>query len=193
MGGPSVGKVGEWCVESRHLQDYSPHLCRLRNDVLAPTSKYWTYRSHAGVMGPVSWCSCVTTWLKPLSPFPRLSWGRMRWPKTTVRLVYLRSPRLLSGVGAYFVIVETSKRLPTWTTGDVWSGTIRESSVENVSRVDRVFQYRVYIDLNLRDSRIWVPLVCDSHRVDNLTNSMSLLVADVVLLNILNCFQLLYD
>jgi hypothetical protein len=35
-----VGKVGEWYVESWHLQGYSPHQCRLRIDELAPTSKY---------------------------------------------------------------------------------------------------------------------------------------------------------
>jgi hypothetical protein len=68
--------------------------------------------------------------------------------------VCLRWSRFLPGVGACFVLVGTSERLPTRTTGDVWSGTIRESSMENVSCVDRLFQYRVYIDLNLRDSRI---------------------------------------
>jgi hypothetical protein len=47
--------------------------------------------------------------------------------------------RLLSGVGACFGLVETSERLLTWTTGDVWFGTIRESSVKNVWRVDQVF------------------------------------------------------
>jgi hypothetical protein len=51
---PSVEKVGEWYVKNRHLQGYSPHLCWLRTDGLAPTSKYWTYRSHIGVMGLVS-------------------------------------------------------------------------------------------------------------------------------------------
>jgi hypothetical protein len=44
----------------------------------------------------------------------------------------LRSPRFLLGVGAYFILVGTSERLPTQTMGDVWFGTIRESSVESV-------------------------------------------------------------
>jgi hypothetical protein len=44
--------------------------------------------------------------------------------------------------------------LPTWTMGDVWSGTIRELSVESMQHVDRVFPCRVYIDLNHRDYRI---------------------------------------
>jgi hypothetical protein len=41
-------------MESWYLQGYSPCLCQLRTDGLAPTSKYWTYRSHVGDMGPVS-------------------------------------------------------------------------------------------------------------------------------------------
>jgi hypothetical protein len=50
----SIGKVGEWYVENRHLQGCSPHLCRLRTDRLAPTTKYWTYWSHVRGMGSVS-------------------------------------------------------------------------------------------------------------------------------------------
>jgi hypothetical protein len=42
-----------WC-ESWHLQDYSPCLCQLRTDGLAPASKYWMYQSHVGDIGPVS-------------------------------------------------------------------------------------------------------------------------------------------
>jgi hypothetical protein len=68
--------------------------------------------------------------------------------------VYLRSARLLLSVGACFVLVGTSERLPTRITGDVWSGTIHESSVKSMWRVDRIFPYRVYIDSNHRDSRI---------------------------------------
>jgi hypothetical protein len=68
--------------------------------------------------------------------------------------VCLRLPRLLLGVGTCFSLVGTSKRLPTRTTEDVWSRTIRESSVESVWLVDRVFPCRVYIDSNRRDSQI---------------------------------------
>jgi hypothetical protein len=49
---PPVGKVREWYVVSQHLQGCSPRMRRLRTDELAPVSKYWTYRSHAGVYGP---------------------------------------------------------------------------------------------------------------------------------------------
>jgi hypothetical protein len=53
-GRPSVGKVEEWYVESWWLQGCSPRLCRLRTNGLAPVSKYWMYRLHAGDMGPLS-------------------------------------------------------------------------------------------------------------------------------------------
>jgi hypothetical protein len=43
--------------------------------------------------------------------------------------VCLWSSRLLLGVGAYFILIGTSERLPTRTMADVWSGTIRESGV----------------------------------------------------------------
>jgi hypothetical protein len=94
--------------------------------------------------------------------------GGMRWLEMMTRPVCLRSPRLLPGVEAYFVLVGTSERLPMRTTGDVWSETICKLSVESVRHVDRVFSYRVYIDSNRRDSRIWVSLVCGSRHVDSL-------------------------
>jgi hypothetical protein len=72
----------------------------------------------------------------------------------TAMPVCLRLPRFLLGVGACFGLVGTSKRWPTWTTGNVWSETIRESSVESVWHIDRIFPCRVYIDSNRRDSQI---------------------------------------
>jgi hypothetical protein len=50
--------------------------------------------------------------------------------------------------------VGTRERLPTQTMGDIRSGTIRESSVESMWRIDQVFPCRVYIDSNRRDSQI---------------------------------------
>jgi hypothetical protein len=47
-----VEKVRERVMESRHLQDCSPRLCRLRTDGLTPVIKYWTYRSHVDVYVP---------------------------------------------------------------------------------------------------------------------------------------------
>jgi hypothetical protein len=75
----------------------------------------------------------------------------------------------------------------------VWSGTIHRLRVGYVWHVGQIFPCRVSIDSNRRDSQTWVSLICDGHHIDNLTNLMSLLVADVVLLNTLNCLQLLYD
>jgi hypothetical protein len=37
---PSVGKVEECDVASQHIYDYSPYLCRLKTNGLAPASKY---------------------------------------------------------------------------------------------------------------------------------------------------------
>jgi hypothetical protein len=68
--------------------------------------------------------------------------------------VYLRSPRLLLGVGSCFILMWTSERLPMQTMGYVWFGTIHESSVESVWRVDPILPYNVYINLNRRDSQI---------------------------------------
>jgi hypothetical protein len=52
--GLSVGKVGECDVANCHLQVYSPCLCQLSTDGLAPASKYWTYWSHGSDIDPVS-------------------------------------------------------------------------------------------------------------------------------------------
>jgi hypothetical protein len=68
--------------------------------------------------------------------------------------VCLWSLRFLPGVGAFFVLVGTSERLPTQITRDIWFVTIHKSSMESVWCVDRVSPCRVYINLNHRDSRI---------------------------------------
>jgi hypothetical protein len=59
--GPLGGKCRTISWEGRgvvlaswHLQGCSPSLCWLSTDGLTPASKYWTYRLHAGDMGPVS-------------------------------------------------------------------------------------------------------------------------------------------
>jgi hypothetical protein len=62
------GRALRWKVEDRRLGRSGsvmskpapprlcppPRLCHIRTDGLAPVRKYWTYRSHAGDMGPVS-------------------------------------------------------------------------------------------------------------------------------------------
>jgi hypothetical protein len=80
-GRPSVGKVGDWYVKSRYLQGCSPCLCRLRIDGLAPVSKYWTYRSHAGDMGPVNIVSSPQQKLGLSLLLHWLAWER-NWVRT---------------------------------------------------------------------------------------------------------------
>jgi hypothetical protein len=153
----SEGKGRESAMAILRFLCGSPRLCQLMIEGLVPMIKYWTYRSYTGDMGLVRWCSWVTTWPKPLSLLQGYrEGGGKRWPKTTAGSVCLRLPRLLLGVGACFVLMGTSERLPTWTTWDVGSSTLCESSVESVWRVDQVFPCRVYIDSNHRESRIWV-------------------------------------
>jgi hypothetical protein len=180
---PSVGKVEEWYVESRHLQGYSPCLCRLRTDGLALVSKYWTYWSCAGVIGSVSLVAGCQQKLV-FSPLPQwLLWERRwvrTWDRTTVEL-WIVSGALLSG-GSGFVQIcwwLRERLLCINHIRCVWSGTIRGLSVGCVWCVGRVFPCRVYINSNRRDSQIWVSLVCGSHHVDNLTDLMSLFVIDV--------------
>jgi hypothetical protein len=67
-GRPLVRKVGEWSMVRRHLQGCSPFRWRLWTNGLAPVSKYWKYRSHAGVYVPSkpSSLSSTESWLKPI-------------------------------------------------------------------------------------------------------------------------------
>jgi hypothetical protein len=157
-GRPSVGKVREWYVESRHLQGCSPRLCRLRT----PVSKHWTYGSHTGIYGP----SKPSSWLPPnawLCPHYFIGWlGRETGYGPVDRsagVLCIMSGALFSGVVALLNSVDDHVRY-------VWSWTIRGLSVESVWRVGRIFPSRVYIDSifscrvyinsNRRDSQIWV-------------------------------------
>jgi hypothetical protein len=67
-------------VVSRHLQGCSPCLCRLRTDGLAPVSKYWTYRSHAGDMCLIS---LVVSCQQKLDFSSLLHW--LLWKRSWVR------------------------------------------------------------------------------------------------------------
>jgi hypothetical protein len=57
----------------------SPRLCQLRSKGLVPVSKYWTYWSHAGDMGPVSVVaySSINIWLKCTASMVVL-WEKLR-------------------------------------------------------------------------------------------------------------------
>jgi hypothetical protein len=104
--------------------------------------------------------------------------------------------------GALFLGSSDSVQLCRWLMKScyVWRlpiGSVHRAYVEwhekRTCHIGLIFPCRVYIDSNRRDSQIWVSLVCGSHHIDNLTNFMSLLIADVVLLNTHNYLQLLYD
>jgi hypothetical protein len=92
-----VGKVGEWYVESWHLQDCIPHLCQLRTDGLASMSKFWTYWSHAGDMGPVSLVACHR---QKLDLSLLLHW--LAWERNWVRTCGLVSRRAVDCVRSHF-------------------------------------------------------------------------------------------
>jgi hypothetical protein len=155
-----LGKSGSEYVASRHLKFGSPRLCRLRTVRLAPASKYWTYRSHAGDMGPVS---LVVGCQQELGFSPLLfgCCGREAGYGPADRMIvvlWIVSGALLLGCSGSVQICWWlyERLLYVDHMGYVWSWTIRGLSVESLWHVGRVFSYRVYIDSNHRDSQIWV-------------------------------------
>jgi hypothetical protein len=126
-GRPPIGKVREWYVESRHLQGCSPRLYRLRTGELTPVSKYWTHRSHVGVMGPV----CLVAGCQQKLVFSPLShW--LLWERSWVwtrgsdgrRAVdYVRSPFSRGQWICTNLLMTFTKgcyMLTTWDTYDRW-------------------------------------------------------------------------
>jgi hypothetical protein len=155
-----LGMSGSGYVASQNLQGCSPRLCRLRTVRLAPVSKYWTYRSHAGDMGPVS---LIVGCQQELDFSPLLfgccgrEAGYGLTDRTTVILWIVSGALLLRCSGSVQICWQLYERLLYMDhVRYVWSWTIRGLSVESVWRVGWVFTCRVYIDLNHRDSRIWV-------------------------------------
>jgi hypothetical protein len=138
----------------------APTLCQLRTDVLAPTSKCWTYRSYAGVYGSSKPSSLLSTdvWLSPL-----LHW--LTRERNWVRTRRSSSRRAVDCVGSHFsqeqwLCLALSMTCEGLLYVDhvryVWSWTIHGLSVESVWRIGRVFSCRAYIDSNHRDPQIWV-------------------------------------
>jgi hypothetical protein len=143
-------------MASRHLQGCSICLCRLRTVRLAPMSKYWTYRSHAGDMclvNLVAWCwwvfgflHCFIGWLGRETGYGPAD----------------RSADVLGIVsGALFLGSSDSVQLCRWLVEGCHvrgpsAGSVRRTYVDwrekRTCRVGRVFPCRVYIDSNLRDS-----------------------------------------
>jgi hypothetical protein len=160
-GGSSVGKSGESDVASWDLQGGNPCMCQLRIDVLAPMSKYWTYWSHAGVMSPVSRCSLLTNrWLAFITALmairrEKLGGGPTDWLASVWGIVsgalFLRSNKV------HPTLLGQRERLPCMGTAHgkhtcCIRGLVKEAYVLCVSS----FPCKVYIDLNHRDSWIWL-------------------------------------
>jgi hypothetical protein len=115
----------------------SPRLCWLRTDGLAPTSKYWTYRSHTGDMGPVRLVAChqQRVALPPLFWF--LSWER-NWVQT-YGSVSRRAVECVRSSGSIYRCWWLHERLLCVDhVRYIWSGTIRGLSVECMWRVGQV-------------------------------------------------------
>jgi hypothetical protein len=81
------GKGGESVVVILRFLCGSPCLCRLRTEWLIPVSKYWTYRSHAGVYEPSKPSSLplIDAWLKPTASLAGLGEKLRCVPQTTQR------------------------------------------------------------------------------------------------------------
>jgi hypothetical protein len=137
----------------------SPRLCRLRTEGLVPMSKYWTYRSLASDMSPVSLVAYCRQMFGLSALLQWLLGEKLRWvPRTT-------QPGWEVESGALFLRSSESVQL-CWVS--VKDCHVRGPPTENVCRayvdwrgkrtwrVGQVFPCRVYIDSNRRDSRIWV-------------------------------------
>jgi hypothetical protein len=157
---PSVEKVGEWYVESWYLQGYSPCLCRLRTDGLAPTSKYWTYRSYADVICPVNLAACHRQKLGLSLLLHWLAWRETGYGPAdrSASVLWIMSGSLFlcsSGIRPN-LSASYKKLICVDHMRYIWSRVIHGPSVESVWRVDQVFSCKIYIDLNRHDSQIWV-------------------------------------
>jgi hypothetical protein len=137
----------------------SPRLCRLRTEGLVPMSKYWTYRSLASNMSPVSLVAYCRQMFGLSALLQWLLGEKLRWvPRAT-------QPGWEVESGALFLRSSEFVQL-------CWVGVkgcrVRGPPVGNVHRmyvdcrgkhtcrVGRVFPSRAYNDLNHHDSRIWV-------------------------------------
>jgi hypothetical protein len=135
-------------------------LCRLSTEGLVPVSKYWTYRSHAGDMGPVSLIACCQQMFGFLHYF--IGWLR----RETEYGPADRSADVLWIVSrALFLGSSDSVWLCRWLVKGYHvrgpsAGSVHWAYVDwcgkCTCRIGRVFPYRVYIESNRRDSQIWV-------------------------------------
>jgi hypothetical protein len=193
----SVGKVGKWYMESRHIQDCSPCLCQLRIDGLASranikrTNRMLIYEpsNPSSLLLTVVWLSPLLLWL--------WGWEKLDGDTQINQLACWGCSR------EFFFLVSSDSVQLCWRLREgllyvdrvryVWSRIIHGLSVKIMWRIGRVFPCMVYIDSNRRNSRIWVSLVCGSHHVDNLMNLIWLMQLMLYCFNLITWLQLLYD
>jgi hypothetical protein len=154
----SEGKGRESVVAIPRFLCGSPHLCRLRTEGLVPVSKYWTYRSHAGDMGPINlvagrslvlglslllqWLCWERDWCGSCEPLSRAErWSQEHFFSGAVVSVQ-DCRRLIKGCHVWGLPVESVHRTYVdWSEKRTW-------------HVGQIFSCRVYINSNHRDSRI---------------------------------------
>jgi hypothetical protein len=109
------GKGGESVVDILRFLCGSLRLCRLRTEGLVLGSKYWTYRSHAGVYEPSKPSSLLSTdsWLKSTASLAGLG-EKLRWVLWTTQPSWeVESGTLFLGSSSIRpTLLTTYKRLP---------------------------------------------------------------------------------
>jgi hypothetical protein len=157
----SEGMGGESVVAIPRFLCGSPCLCRLRTEGLVPMSKYWMYRSHAGVYGsskPSSWSS-TEAWLKSTASLVGSGekLGMDPWINQPAQCGLCREPIFSGAVGSVQFCRWLMKgcHLRGLSVGSVCQAYVDRRG-KHTCCVDWVFPCRVYIDSNHYDSQIWV-------------------------------------
>jgi hypothetical protein len=153
----SEGKGGESVVAIPRFLCGNSRLCRLRTEGLVPVSKYWTYRSHAGVyrLSKPSSLPSIEGGFTPTTSVTALveKLGTNMWIGQPTCCVLCREPFFLGAVALSIIVDDFVKGchvcgLPV---GSV-RGAYMDWCGKRTCHVDQVFPYRVYIDSNCRNS-----------------------------------------
>jgi hypothetical protein len=108
----SEGKDRESVVAIPRFLCGSPHLYRLRTEGLVPVSKYWTYRSHAGVYGPIKLSSMLSIDAGFHLLLHWLAWERNRlWPVNYSAGLGVASGALILGSSRIHLTLLTTTRM----------------------------------------------------------------------------------
>jgi hypothetical protein len=135
-------------------------LVSIKDRWVGPVSKYWTYRSHIGDMGPVTLvvgCQRKLDFSHYFIGYYGREAGYGPADQSTGVLWIMLGALLLRGSGSVQICWWLCKRLLYVDHVQyIWLKAICGPSVESVWCVGCIFPCRVYIDLNHRDSWIWV-------------------------------------